>query len=349
MKPDLTLPKYLSIGYIAAVTGILVTVAVFIKLGWVVERAHITQNGYRGTAMAQIKRPEVERMLKLANALPDPIDKASPDGDKATEVYSNVQVLKDLSADQFNRVMLSITEWVAPEQGCAYCHNVENLADDSLYTKKVARKMLEMTRHINMDWKPHVANTGVTCYTCHRGNPVPANIWHTNPGPTRAAGFAATNDGLGHPNDINGSSSLQGDPLTPLLDSKAPIRVAATQALPGAYGAPIQTTEQTYSLMIHMSNSLGVNCTFCHNSRAFSNWSESTPQRVTAWHGIQMARELNMAYLDPLKSVFPPNRLGVTGDAPKLDCATCHQGANKPLLGVSMAKDYPELGVVPAP
>ena len=25
--------------------------------------------------------------------------------------------------------MLSITQWIAPNEGCAYCHNVENLAD----------------------------------------------------------------------------------------------------------------------------------------------------------------------------------------------------------------------------
>jgi photosynthetic reaction center cytochrome c subunit len=61
-----------------------------------------------------------------------------------------------------------------------------------------------------------------------------------------------------------------------------------------------------------------------------------------------MARELNTAYLDPLQSVFPPQRLGPHGDSPKLNCATCHQGVNKPLNGVSMAKDFPELGGVSA-
>ena len=84
--------------------------------------------------------------------------------------------------------------------------------------------------------------------------------------------------------------------------------------------------------MIHMSEGLGVNCTFCHNTRAFSQWKESTPQRVTAWHGIQMVRELNASYLDPLKPTYPANRLGALGDAPKANCTTCHQGVNKPLL-----------------
>jgi photosynthetic reaction center cytochrome c subunit len=31
------------------------------------------------------------------------------------------------------------------------------------------------------------------------------------------------------------------------------------------------------------------------------------------------------------------------GDVPKLNCATCHQGAYKPLNGAPMAKDFPEL------
>ena len=98
--------------------------------------------------------------------------------------------------------------------------------------------------------------------------------------------------------------------------------------------------------MIAMSKSLGVNCTFCHNSREFGQWPESTPPRVTAWHGIQLVRDLNPAYLDPLQPEWPANRLGPTGDGPKLYCATCHQGAQKPLLGVSLARDWPELGGV---
>jgi photosynthetic reaction center cytochrome c subunit len=72
--------------------------------------------------------------------------------------------------------MTAITSWVAPKEGCNYCHDLANLADDSKYTKVVARRMIEMTRHINADWKQHVAKTGVTCYTCHRGKPGPVRV-----------------------------------------------------------------------------------------------------------------------------------------------------------------------------
>ena len=331
-----------------AVIAFLLTFAMLFTAGWTAPPILSTQWGFRGTGMDQLTTPAVQRALKAANVLPDPIDPASPDGDKATAVYQNVQVLTDLSADQFNRVMLGLGAWVGGEQGCAYCHNTDNMADDSMYTKKVARRMLQMTRHINADWQAHVGSTGVTCYTCHRGQPVPLYVWHNDPGPVQAVGFAATNDGFGHPNKTNGSTGLTGDPFTPLLEGKENIRVQGTQALPAGYGASIQSTERTYSLMIAMSKSLGVNCTFCHNTREFGQWAESTPQRVTAWHGLQMVRDLNTAYLDPLKSVFPETRLGPEGDAPKLYCATCHQGASKPLLGVSLAKDWPELGGVVA-
>jgi photosynthetic reaction center cytochrome c subunit len=95
--------------------------------------------------------------------------------------------------------------------------------------------------------------------------------------------------------------------------------------------------------MVHMSNSLGVNCTYCHNTRAWGEWSESRPQRTVAWHGIRMARQLNNEYLVPLTNTFPDHRLGPTGDVAKINCQTCHQGVYKPYFGQSMAKDYPEL------
>ena len=60
-----------------------------------------------------------------------------------------------------------------------------------------------------------------------------------------------------------------------------------------------------------------------------------------------MVRDVNTAYLDPLLSVYPHNRLGPLGDAPKANCTTCHQGIPKPLYGVSMLKDYPELAAAP--
>jgi photosynthetic reaction center cytochrome c subunit len=98
--------------------------------------------------------------------------------------------------------------------------------------------------------------------------------------------------------------------------------------------------EHTYSLMMAMSSSLGVNCTFCHATSNFAQWDGAPPQRVNAWHGIRMVGDINANYLTPLTKSFPANRLGPMGDVAKVYCATCHQGVNKPLAGAQMAKNY---------
>lgn len=300
------------------------------------------QIGYRGTGMEQISNPRLSGVTAAANVVPAASDPAPAGGTPARQTYQNLQVLGDLTEDQFNRVMLSITEWVAPDQGCNYCHNPENLAED-VPTKIIARRMFQMTRHINQDWTQHVAQTGVTCYTCHRGKPVPANIWfRQSTGVPR--GMVGFDDGQNHPARSAGLTSLPGDPFSEQLDSPAEVRVIGATPLPtSAGGQSIKKAEHTYALMIHMSESLGVNCTFCHNTRSFFAWDQSMPARQPAWHAIRMVRELNQQYLTPLKTVFKPERLGKLGDVPKLNCATCHAGQPKPLGGVSMLKDHPEL------
>ncbi len=326
---------------VGAVAAALMTVVIVMSF----DRPQPTtiQHGFRGTAMGLVYNPREVKAYLAANQIPASLPQLPAAGPKAGAVYKNVQVLQNLSVGQFTRLMASITTWVAPQAGCAYCHNTANMADDSLYTKVVARRMIQMTQHINADWKPHVAATGVTCYTCHRGMPVPANIWFTDPLPVRFQGMAETQTGLGHPTKPIGESSLPYDPFTPFLQNASNIRVQAEQALPGTDRHSIFETEWTYALMIHFSQSLGVNCTYCHNSRAFGDWSQSTPQRVTAWHGIQMVRDVNNSYLMSLNGVFPPARLGPHGDVPKVNCATCHNGVYKPLFGVSMVTTFPEL------
>jgi photosynthetic reaction center cytochrome c subunit len=303
------------------------------------------QIGYRGLGMEQVTNPRIAATLAEKNQVPAALPPAAPaEGPRAGEVFQNVQVLGDLSVTEFTRTMLAITQWVAPpDQSCAYCHGGADLANDDLYTKVVSRRMLQMVRDINTGWKSHVAETGVTCYTCHRGNPIPANVWFTNPGPLHASLTAGNKAGQNAPAKIVGLASLPNDPFTSLLNASGDIRVISTTALPAGSLKNIKETERTYGLMVHLSEGLGVNCTFCHNSRSFAAWEGSTPKRATAWYGIRMVRDLNAQYLEPLTPTFPPNRLGPHGDVAKVNCTTCHQGVSKPLLGVSMLKDYPEL------
>lgn len=320
------------------------------------ERTETQQTGYRGLAMEQLRDPGMAAATAARNQIPPPEfrDAPDPEAPSLAEVMQNVQVLNDLTLLEFTRLMQALSTWVAPEAGCEYCHNVEDLASDEKYTKVVARRMLQMTRDINTSWQTHVKGTGVTCWTCHRGQAVPSDIWFTNPGPTTAARTRAKRAGQNTPGvSTVGYSSLPFDPLSLFLAADNPISVQALHALPMGDGRPIVKAEATYALMMYISDALGVNCTYCHVTRAMGRWEQSTPQRVTAWVGIRMVRHLNAAYLEPLKPQFPDYRLGPLGDGPKLACKTCHKGAFKPLLGVSMLGDYPELaGVVttrPAP
>ena len=62
--------------------------------------------------------------------------------------------------------------------------------------------------------------------------------------------------------------------------------VASTEALPGTDRSSIKQTEWTYALMMHFSTALGVNCTYCHNSRIFASWEQSSPapRDRLVWH-----------------------------------------------------------------
>ena len=327
----------LAIGLVAA-AGVTLAVTTFEH-----PPVEMTQRGYRGVAEQQVTDPRIAARLAAQNVVPQPEDAQSPAGQLSSAAYSNVQVLKNVDANELLRLMAAITTWVAPKEGCTYCHT-DDLAADTLYTKRVARRMLQMVEHVNLGWKSHVGSTGVTCYTCHRGNPVPQNIWFDPATHGQSNGLAQEPMGKDKASSDVGDSSLPSDVFEPFLNQvPTEIRVEATQALPGTDLQSIKQTEWTYGLMMHISQSLGVNCTYCHNTRQFADWSQSTPQRMTAWYGIRMVRDLNTAYLDPLASEFPHARLGPLGDGPKLNCATCHMGVSKPLYGVSMLKDYPVL------
>jgi photosynthetic reaction center cytochrome c subunit len=318
------------------------------------------QMGNPGLAMEVIDTKEHLAEKSAANAIPLTLPPASHDGQLSVDAYKNVQVLGHLSSGELTRLMTAMTFWVAPDAGCAYCHAPQKdaqgnvlkndrgypLADnnamdsDELYPKRVARRMLQMTMHINSDWKDHVKATGVTCYTCHRGNPVPKNIWfHRDENATRFQGIPNPPDQYG-PSTAAGLTSLPGDALEPFLEGDENIRIQSTEAIGGGDPSSIKQAEWTYGLMIHMSTALGVNCTYCHNTRSIGDWSTSPSTRSQAWYGIRMVRDLNNAYLGPLASTFPPERHGPLGDGPKANCATCHAGAYKPLLGVSMLADY---------
>ncbi len=316
------------------------------------------QTGPRGTGMGVISHlsdnvkpdPTVEAYYTDAAIKPEPGDKL------ASEVYQNVQVLGNVTEDNFNRIMIAITQWVAPNEGCAYCHGaggLESYAADNIYTKVVARRMIQMVQNLNENWSGHVnvsGNAGVNCYTCHRGNNVPTNIWFKiTPVNSAMTGWSSVQNRVTVQSQYTG---LPSDALEAYLLEGASIKVNNLESrVHTEPGDPmIQNAERTYSLMNYFANSLGVNCTFCHNTRAPWDTTQVTPQWATALLGIQMVLEANTDYLVPLATVLPENRKGVAhGDGPKLACATCHKGYQKPLNGMDMVTDWPELASTEPP
>ena len=95
----------------------------------------------------------------------------------AGEVFKNVQILKDIPAGRFLRIMdtgytksLGVT--------CEHCHVEDRWHADELRPKLAAREMAVMTQEINdrllkMENLDDEEST-VNCTTCHRGNIKPA-------------------------------------------------------------------------------------------------------------------------------------------------------------------------------
>ncbi|MEL6677675.1 MAG: photosynthetic reaction center cytochrome PufC [Pseudomonadota bacterium] len=307
------------------------------------------QIGFRGTGMNQIEYTSDLAALEEANVPPFPDEPFIPEpGEElAGDIYENVQVLGHLTDANFNRLMAAMTEWVSPEQGCGYCHsNLENMAEDN-YAKVVARSMIQMNWSVNENWSDHVnaadgGQIGVTCYTCHRGNNVPQYVWYEATPIAENVGPSAAYQNRG--SEVVGYASLPVDAIERYLLNYEQISVSSyAPREPNEGTADIKHTERTYALMMHFSQSLGVGCTYCHNSRAFYDIDQSPPTRNTAQLGIGMVQEINNDWILPNTDILPEMRLGEKGDAPKAYCMTCHQGAPQPLLGHNVIADWPEL------
>ncbi|WP_308916249.1 photosynthetic reaction center cytochrome PufC [Jannaschia sp. LMIT008] len=341
-----------------AIGGAVVAAAVLVSWG-TPYRVEAVQTGPPGIGMMvadfDFRGPD-PTLAEYYTEAPYPPEPGEP---LAGEVYENVQVLGAVTEANFLRVMNAITQWVSPEQGCAYCHAQADeglYADDNLYTKVVSRRMIQMTQTINDEWSGHVnynAEVGVNCYSCHRGQPVPTEIWfRIDPAVDVMEGWGGVQNRVTAQSQF---TSLPSDALYRYLYEDARISVHDLESRVGDWpsdpDSPTwQDTERTFSLMNYFSNSLGVNCVFCHNSRAFYDPSQYTPQWANASLAIEMVRDLNTIYLEPLVDVYPPVRLGpIYADAPKAACKTCHKGYHKPMQGLNAIADWPELAAPGVP
>jgi photosynthetic reaction center cytochrome c subunit len=342
------LPLIVGAGVVAAAAFLIIVPE------WTAPPISATQVGPSPTSMIQFNQGHMRE--PVSQEAPPPLPPAATGGPSATATYKNVQVLKDVSAAEFMRLQYAITQWVSPQQGCGFCHEGENYASDAKPTKAAARLMLEAVRHINADWGNHVNPAGVTCYTCHRGQPVPAETWFPyKPPPIKS--FIAKQEPW-HENADTVRKFFPDAGWQEYYLEDTPIAVQSVTALPSHTIHSYIETKRIYEMMMQQSDGIGVNCGYCHNSRVFQSWAQSTPYRWIGYYGIELTRDLNRNYLIHMPAYVPEDRelvnktampvlpardQGPQGGNGLVVCATCHYAQPKPLGGANMLQDYPGL------
>jgi len=352
---------------VGVVGGGVVFTALVIAWGWPLA-VESQQTGPAGTGMSvpefvsDLEQPDptVEAYLELQDGGDAPEAEAAAAADAAENGEEGAQAPEEppIEIAYVSSVIPGVSDARAEElvrAMRAWTGIPDLLGPEANYQAGVALRMIQMTQFLNEVWAGHVnanGEAGVNCYTCHRGQPVPSGIWFKiAPQLEVAEGWGAV---ANYATEQTVSTSLPHDALEKLLLEDGQINVHDLEprvaGVPGMDGLPsIQDTERTYSLMNYFSDSLGANCVFCHNSRAFYDPAQVTPQWATALLGIDMVQETNNEYLVPLQGVYPENRLGPDfGDAPKAACLTCHKGYQKPMGGMDMVSDWPELAAQPA-
>ena len=90
----------------------------------------------------------------------------------AAQEFKNIQVLKDIPADQLIPAMQFMSASLGVE--CEFCHVEHAPEKDDKQEKKFARHMMEMQMNINKD--NFEGKRWVTCYSCHRGAAKPISV-----------------------------------------------------------------------------------------------------------------------------------------------------------------------------
>jgi photosynthetic reaction center cytochrome c subunit len=90
----------------------------------------------------------------------------------AAQQFKNIQILKDIPADQLIPSMQFITASLGVD--CEFCHVERAFDKDDKKPKQFARHMMEMMFNINKE--NFEGKRWVTCYTCHQGSPKPPSI-----------------------------------------------------------------------------------------------------------------------------------------------------------------------------
>src|SRR3569832_1649880 len=90
----------------------------------------------------------------------------------ADQRFKNIQTFKNLPAAQLDPTMAFISGSLGVR--CNYCHVANQFDKDDKPQKLAARRKIQMVLDINK--VNYYGQNGVTCYTCHRGKPLPVSV-----------------------------------------------------------------------------------------------------------------------------------------------------------------------------
>lgn len=293
----------------------------------------------------------------------------------------NVQVLSGLTSAE---VWTYMVQYVSGGLGvgCQYCHDINNFAADTYPQKTSARNMLYLVSDVNAQFivdLPNWQGNYIQCATCH--NSAPNNLEAVG------AQFVKSVPDIPvvvDPLDENGEPIL--DPaLKPaalreqvglqdavlwyiynyqvwkpfVADDPESGRGSLALTLDGGRTQDQVTINQ--NVMNYQGWSLGVGCTFCHNSRNFVayelNAAGNLVNPVSGYNKLKAQRMMQLTtYLAenwPTYGALPKDAIptALDGGASRFSyqtlgdgqiynvpgCYTCHQGANIPRAAINQA------------
>lgn len=292
----------------------------------------------------------------------------------------NVQVLAGMSSAQ---IWTYMQQYVSGGLGvgCQYCHDLNNFAADTYPQKIAARNMLYLVGDLNANYVvdlPNWRGNYVQCATCHNNQPnnletVGLQFINSVPpiditvDPLDANGQAITDPAL-KPAEIQNPLKLQDAILYYIynyqvwkpFDPADPESGRGSLALTYEGGRTQEQVTINQNVMNYQAWSLGVGCTYCHNSRNFTAYELNAPSNlVNAASGYNKLKaqqmmlmttwlQANWATYGAIAKDAVPSAL--EGGASKYSyrtiggqiynvpgCYTCHQGYNANGISVPRA------------
>lgn len=122
----------------------------------------------------------------------------------AHQAFKNVQILKDIPADQLVPAMQFIAASLGVE--CDFCHVRDAFEKDDKKPKQTARRMIQMV--LAIDQQTFQGRREVTCYTCHRGSTKPVGIPMIGDTAASYSESAIPSDEVAPPASSNADSSV---------------------------------------------------------------------------------------------------------------------------------------------